>query len=105
MKLAGCGKEVYALLSQQFGEGIVVALSRQFGEKKRLKLFQKLDKGIVYAVRRQLSRTDFSLPVQGNTSKIVQRLAAQSTDMPLEILQALSAKILRLLLHPEILRR
>ena len=68
MKLAGCGKEIYASLSQQFREGIVVTLSRQFGEKKRLKRFQKLDKGIVYAVRRQLSRTDFSLPFhQGET--------------------------------------
>lgn len=68
MKLAGCEKEIFVLLSQQFGEGIVVTLSQQFGEKKRLKLFQKLDKGIVYAVRRQLNRTDFSLPVhQGET--------------------------------------
>jgi hypothetical protein len=32
MKLAGCGKEIYALLSQQFDEGIVAALRRQLNQ-------------------------------------------------------------------------
>jgi hypothetical protein len=29
MKLTGCGKEIYLLLSHQFKEGIVVTVSRQ----------------------------------------------------------------------------
>lgn len=32
MKLAGCGKEIYVLLSQLFKEGIVVTLSRQLNQ-------------------------------------------------------------------------
>lgn len=66
MKLTGYGKEIYISLSQQFDEGFVVTMSRQFEE------------GIVSAVRRQLDQTAFSLSVhQGNTSEIVQQLAAQ----------------------------
>lgn len=32
MKLAGCGKEIFVSLSQQFGEGIVAALRRQLNQ-------------------------------------------------------------------------
>jgi len=32
MKLVGCGKEIFVLLSQQFNEGIVAALRRQLNQ-------------------------------------------------------------------------
>jgi len=32
MKLAGCEKEIFVLLSQQFNEGIIVTVSRQLNQ-------------------------------------------------------------------------